>query len=292
VVRWSECRQYATLSALTFAERLGAALLSHSDAYLTAWVVSPDQATVYALTGRAYDPARMAAERVAPAFLSGLANLAGEGRQERLYEISRRLFDSLAFVISVGAAAVVALNFAFVPLWVGPRFFGGQALTVVLACFVVTNVILSSLAEIVFAAGGIGRIEVMRTVEGLVRVCAQFVMLKWVGVIGIPIGGCIGMLLVSAWFLPLVAADLLRRKRSLIYLQLVQVGLRAAALLAVGGALGWLLRRGISTWNSPLFIGISAIVFFVLCLTGFAMSPGLRAEVSLLRVWLRGRILG
>lgn len=287
VVHRTEVAQYARLSAFTFVERVGGALLSHSDAYLTARLISPDQATVYALTGRAYDPVRMAAERIAPAFLPGLAHLAGEGRRERLYEISKRLCDSLTFIISVGAAAVVALNFAFVPLWVGPKFFGGQSLTVMLACFVVTNVILSSLAEIVFAAGGVGRIEAMRAVEGLVRVIAQYVMLKWIGIVGIPIGGCVGMLVVSAWYLPRVAAERLEQKQSVVYWQIAVSGFRAAVLLACGGFLGWLLRRNVPDWNWLIFIVTSIFIFVFLCAIGLAMNPDVRSEVCRLYNRLR-----
>jgi O-antigen/teichoic acid export membrane protein len=287
VVHKKELSQYARLSMLTFLERLGSALLTHSDAYLTAKLVSPEQATVYSLTGRAFDPARMAAERVAPAFLPSLAHLAGEGRRERLYEIANRLFDVLAFVISVGAAAVVALNFAFVPLWVGPDFFGGQSVTMWLACFVVMNVILSSLAEIVFAAGGVGQVEVMRAIEGVVRVATQLVMLQWLGVIGIPIGGCLGMLVVSAWYLPQVAAVRLDQKPAVFYLQIVSSGLRAAVLLALGSALGWGLEQNIPHWNWPMFFGSGVIVGLTLSAAGLAMNRGMRNELAGFVAWYR-----
>ena len=290
IVQLDEFSQYARLSFFTFVERLGGTLLAHSDAYLTARVISPDQATIYALTARAYDPCRMAAERVVPAFLPGLAHLAGEGRRERLNEIVKRLFNILAFVISVGAAAVVALNFAFVPLWVGPEIFGGQSLNVVLALFIVTNVILSGLAEIVFAAGGVGQIEVMRAVEGVVRLTLQYIFLSCVGIIGIPIGGCIGMLMVSAWYLPRVAAERLDQKSSVVYAQILATGLRAAVLLACGGLLGWFLKGSVLHWNVLRFIWSCLVVGLSLGTIGLVINPGMRNELGRLNARLRGRV--
>ncbi len=72
-VRSDEFRSYAVLSTLTFFERMVSTLLSRSDSFLIALIYGNSQVPIYAFTGRALEPVRMAAERLMPAFLPGLA---------------------------------------------------------------------------------------------------------------------------------------------------------------------------------------------------------------------------
>lgn len=289
MIRGEEMRKYRSLSALTFIERLGHALLSQSDAYLIARVESNTAVTQYAMTGRAYDPVRMSSERFAPALLSGLAHMAGEGQTSRLLEVILRLINLSAFMVSVGAACVVALNFAFVDLWLGPGIFGGQSLTVALAVFVVTSVIFGSLAEIVFAVGGVGNVELMRAAEGIVRVILQVVMLRWIGVLGIPIAACLSVVLVSGWYLPRLASRYVGASPWAIVGLLGGHCLRAALLLACGVG-GWAVMTQVSwTWTWWRLVLSGAACLGVFGGIGLAIYPSMRDEVRRLVAHLTAR---
>src|SRR5687768_16550448 len=104
-----ELRAYAGLSSFTFIERVGNALLLNTDVFLGAKLISTETAGTYSLTGRAFEPVRMASDRFAPAFLPGLAHLAGEGNHQRVDEVSNRLLNFVGYIISIGVACVTAL---------------------------------------------------------------------------------------------------------------------------------------------------------------------------------------
>jgi O-antigen/teichoic acid export membrane protein len=282
-----ELRKYSTLSAFTFFERLISGLLTQSDVFITARVVSNEVAVLYSLTGRGFEPVRMAADRLLPAFLPGLAHLAGEGNRERLQEICRRLMSVTAFAISVGAGCVVAMNFAFVKLWVGDINFGGERLTLLFAMLTICNVLFNALAETTFAVGGVGPIEVMRMVEGIVRIILQLVLLKYLGVIGIPLGGCIGMFLVSGTVLPGLSARKLGIDRRTQYRIVAANFLRAGVLMLCGAVVWYVLSGAGIQWTWVKFFGWGALVGILFSAIGLAMSPSTRYECQLFLKRLR-----
>ncbi len=195
----------------------------------------------------------------------------------------------MSFVLSVGAACVVALNFAFVKIWIGGEFFGGQRLTLIFACFVVTNVIFTCLAETVFALGGVGQIEIMRVIEGILRIALQLLLLKYMGLIGIPIGGCIGVLLVSGVYLPGLAARKLGGSARAQYIATAFNFLRAAILLACGGAAWYILDRIVTNWNLLKFLAAGAVAGTLFSSIGLALSPSTRDELRRLFKRLKAR---
>jgi O-antigen/teichoic acid export membrane protein len=273
-----ELRKYAGLSSLTFVERLGNTMLQQSDAYICARFLSVDATAMYSLTGRAYEPVRMASERFGPAFLPGLAHLAGEGNMVRVTEVSDRLLNLVAYIGSVGAASVIALNSMFVALWVGPQFFGGQRLTVAFGVSLVMYVVLSCWSELVFAVGGIGQIEVMKAVEGVVKVAMQIVMVRVWGLIGLPIGACAGMLLVSGWYLPRLAAKLFKQRPTTQFRLWGEHLLRALAMILLGVAGHMIVSRLFTYWTWTRFGAVGLALGLTYALIGLALHPSVRKE--------------
>lgn len=276
----SELRKYSTLSSFTFIERLISGLLTQSDKFIAARLISNQVAMVYSLSGCAFEPVKMGADRLLPAFLPGLAHLSGEGNRERLQEVCKRLMNIVAYVISVGTACVVALNFVFVKLWVGSANFGGQKLTLMFALLTISNVLFLALAETTFAVGGVGPIEVMRAVEAVVRIILQLTLLKYLGIIGIPLGGCIGMMLVSGIYLPGISAQKLGMNRRAQYRLVALNFLRAGVLMACGLAVWYGLNRAAIQWTWVLFFSWSALLALVFGAIGLAMSPAMRDEFN------------
>ncbi len=288
VINKDELRKYSALSTLTFIERIVTALLTQSDLVITARFISNETAVAYSMTGRAFEPIRLLSERMLPAFLPGLAHLSGEGNRERLQEIVARLIGVVSFVISVGAACVVAMNFAFVQLWVGKEYFFGERMTILFAMLAVCNILFSALAETTFAVGGVGPIEIMRVVEGVVRIVLQVVLFKLYGIIGIPLAGCIGMVLVSGYALPGISAQKLGINRRTQYWIVAENFLRCFVLMICGVITFLVLSQTIRVWTWLRFAGCSVVVGIVFTAIGLAISPGPRRELQILFRKLRG----
>ncbi|MEI6235087.1 MAG: oligosaccharide flippase family protein [Planctomycetota bacterium] len=274
-----ELRSYTALSALTFVERIVSGLLIQSDAFFIAKMSSNGSAVIYSLTGRAFDIVRMLSDRMFPAFLPGISHLAGEDKRERLREIATRLMSIVALTISVGAACVIAMNSAFVSLWVGVNFFAGQRLTILFAALTVTNVIFSCIAETAYAIGGVGQVEVMRVVEGAVRIALQLILLKTIGILGLPLGGCLGMLLVSGFWLPRLAAKNFGTDTRTQYIIVAKNFVRSGILMACGLAVWYGFTRHVTAWTWWKFAGCSVGVGIAFGALALAMSPSTREEL-------------
>jgi O-antigen/teichoic acid export membrane protein len=83
--------------------------------------------------------------------LVGLAQLKGEGRPERVREVVLSLVRLTLAAAGGVACAVVALNPAFVTVWVGAARFGGVRLNLALAAVVLAH----SLTHVLFTTAGV-----------------------------------------------------------------------------------------------------------------------------------------
>lgn len=184
---------------------------------------------------------------------------------------------------------MVALNFAFVQLWLGPELFAGQRVTLALACFVAFNVTISSLGEVIFAVGGVGKIEVLRATEGVVRILLQYLLLIRFGLVGIPLGGCLSLAVVSCWYLPRLWSRQVGGSASHAYLQLAVHILRAGVLLLFGMAAHVGFSRFVSHWTWPRLAASGIAVAVAAILIGVAMNSSIRRELELLGERARAR---
>lgn len=289
-----ELGSYASLVSVTFLERLGTTLIQQLDAFLAAWLISPHHAAVYSFTGKALDPVRLSSERFGPAFLPGLAHLAGEGKTDRAVEVSRRLLSVVSYIASVGAACVVALNFAFLPLWLGASkgavLFGGQPLTLLLAVSVVISVSVSTLCDVVFALGGIRVNAAVRLLEGVVKLALQIALALRFGVVGLAVGAGLASLLVTGVFMPAAAARLFGRRPAEQSRDLAATLLRSALTLAGGALLGWALRASGISWSWPGFLLAAMVAAVALGAWGLVAHTPVRQDAASVVRAVRARL--
>ena len=213
------------------------------------------------------------------AAFSHLVGAAGTVGTQRIFD---RLRNSCVFIIFVGMAGTVALNYAFVARWVGPQLFGGTLLTCLLA--IEMGEVLSMLVhqEMLFAMGAVGEIGRVRLHEGLFKVAAQALLCWAVGIAGIPLAG-----ILSASFARLVLVPPLEAR----YLGLDLTRARRAAwvelarlLAAVGmGLLGYALAvRVLPAGSWPAFTAAAALAAVVYAGCGWVLLPSVRRELTVL----------
>jgi O-antigen/teichoic acid export membrane protein len=269
-------KAYASLTAFTFAERVAGVLVYQADGFISAKMISNHVAAVYSMTGRAFDPVRMATDRFGPAFLPSLAHLSGEGNRARVAEVSGMLLRVIGFVLAVGIGCVIALNKGFVTVWVGPHLFGGQWLTVAMGLAVASTVTIGTLGEMIFALGGIGKIEIVRMIENVVQFTLKITLLNYFGLIGLPLGMLAGTALVGAWYIPRIAARLMQQDLGLQYRRLAMTFLRIALMAAIGYVVSRLLPRIIDGWTWPRFIACAVVVGTIFGGIGLLIDPYVR----------------
>jgi O-antigen/teichoic acid export membrane protein len=281
VVRRQEFHAYASLTAITFMERVAGVLVSHGDSFIAARFIAADAAAIYGLTSRGFDPARMVAERLAPAFMPGLAHLAGEGGKARLAQVADSLLRAVGFVLAVGIASAVVLNKAFVSLWVGQNFFGGQVLTVAIGLAIGSTVSIGCAGEMAFALGGVGRIEIIRMLENFAKLSLQLLCIWLFGLVGLPLGVMLGSMAVGLFWIPRVTAELMHQPLARQYARLVLTLARIGVMVSIGCGVHLIVEQHVGEWTWPKFVLVGSLV-------GTAFSGLYLASDASMRELIRG----
>lgn len=107
-------------------------LQSNANVLVVGMLAGPQSAAIYGLTVRAHETVLLVIAQTNAAIAPSLAHLLGENGQQRFRDLLLKLLFVTAAIAAVGMATTVALNEAFVRLWVGAAQFGGQATSVLM----------------------------------------------------------------------------------------------------------------------------------------------------------------
>lgn len=113
----------------SFGWRMAAA----SNSIIIVSIGSPEMAVVYACTAKLGEILMQLSWQLSDSGLVGLAQLSGEGKQQRVREVVLAMLRILLIAAGGVAVIVIAFNPNFVSLWVGTDKFGGLTLNILLA---------------------------------------------------------------------------------------------------------------------------------------------------------------
>jgi O-antigen/teichoic acid export membrane protein len=222
---------------------LGWRMVAASDSLILLSVAGPAMAVVFAVTSKLGDVLTQMSWQLPDAGHVGLAQLAGEGRPERVREVVVAMLRVTLLASGAVAGLVLAFNPTFVTLWVGAGRFGGLAMNGLFAAEVVTLSLTHSLiapaatlGERLWAGYGV-------VAQGVVHVALALALGHLFGAAGVVGAGLASSMLVGY---P-VAVHLLRRASGLTQRELLAGAIvpwlaRAAPLLALAGATGYAAR--------------------------------------------------
>ncbi len=148
-----------------------------SDNLVVALFLDPVATTTLALTKKASEMVVMIASRFSSSFVSGLAHLFGESARARGREVTVRLLRVSFAMAAVGAGAVVALNDAFVTLWVGRTFYGGGLLNALLAAASFASLAVLTMNVLFYARGDIRTTAFADVAEGATRLALSLALI-------------------------------------------------------------------------------------------------------------------
>lgn len=131
-----------------------------------------------------------------------LSALIAEGDKEGL----RRLvlhFLRAGIIFSFGAAAFVwAMNPVFVNLWVGPRHYGGDRLSLIFSSWILLEVFSRGFSYFLYAAGKNRLMMAAQAAEAALNLVFSIVLVRWFGLVGLAMGTAIAAVLTTSWFIP------------------------------------------------------------------------------------------
>ena len=170
---------------------------------LVGLVLGPSTAAVYVTSGMVMSMIGEPMYQVISSGNPGLMGLCGQQNWERVAQVRKEMYFLLIFFMSLLGTGIIALNGAFLTLWVGPQFYGGTILT---AGIVLSMVVLF-----------LSRIDLLITdamlflhektyaffCAGLIVVSTAVIFLKLWGINGMVVSTLLGnlFLLVIAWIL-------------------------------------------------------------------------------------------
>lgn len=205
----SEAKGLLRLSGSMLLVRVASTAIERSDALLSGALISSSAAIQVTLTGRLYEMVRMVSDRFGTALQPGLAHLKGSGEQAKSRAIVMSLVSTVAFTAAAGCTAVLAVNRAFVAVWVGEENYGGLGLSALQGGQCLVGCVAVALAQAMTAGGLFRRVGAMNVVEAAVKIGGVMVLVPWLGVKAFPIAGLAVLALVSMPYLSrLVAAEL------------------------------------------------------------------------------------
>jgi O-antigen/teichoic acid export membrane protein len=186
---YSAAREMALASPSTAAGGLSYALMNQSEGALIGFFLRPELVPSYTLTRKGADVLGSLLNMIGFASYGGFAHLVGSAQRHRAWQVLAEI-TSLRYSLSIAAAAaVMALNPSFVSLWVGPEMYGGHWLTVFMALQMIFTGGAYLMNYLYRACGPVVKGSLALVVESLIRVPLMIVLLRWLGVIGIPLAG-------------------------------------------------------------------------------------------------------
>jgi O-antigen/teichoic acid export membrane protein len=275
-------RSVSTQGLGSWTAGLGWRMVAASDSVVIVMLMGPAAAVVYALTAKMGTIGMQVSWQLPDAALVGLAQLKGEGRADRVRVVTVQLLRLLLVASGGVACAVVALNPAFVTVWVGPQRFGGMALNAMIAAVILSH----SLAHGLFATSATLGTRVQAgwaaLAQGAVNLAAALLLGPVLGLPGVALAAVLSTALVAypagIW--------MLRRTTGIGQAELWRSALgpwavRAAGLLLVGGGVS-LLGARLTPWLPLALAPVVGLLYL------WVMRP-LYAELPLparVRPWL------
>ncbi|MCX6082561.1 MAG: oligosaccharide flippase family protein [Chloroflexi bacterium] len=198
-----EFTHFLNTSGLFFLAGLASLLLYSTDTLLVGAIIGPSVAASYTTSGAVL---RMIGEplfQFVGAGNAGLVGLCGEKDWERVANVRKEMYFILFFFMAILGSGVIALNGAFLKLWLGAEFYGGSLLTI----FLVLSLTATFLARIDFTISNAMLYLREQTwallTAGSVGLGSGLFFLRIFGVGGMAIGMAIGnlVLLTIAWIL-------------------------------------------------------------------------------------------
>jgi O-antigen/teichoic acid export membrane protein len=190
-------RELIRLAGYMLVSKIASMLQTSSDGVLTAIMLGPSQTAMLVLTGKVVDVARMIPDRLGAAMQPSLAHLAGVGNRERSLRISTHFLVAASLVAAPLIATAVVLNRDVVRLWVGARLYGGQPLSALIGISSLLTLLSTAIYHVLFANGLIETTSKISLVAGAVKIVLLAVLLRWLGLIAVPIATTAAILIVT-----------------------------------------------------------------------------------------------
>jgi O-antigen/teichoic acid export membrane protein len=189
--------------------QIASALTAGSDLLIVGRAVNAATVVVYSSTNKLVSVLQNQPQILASVALPGISHMKTSESRERILQATTALTQAMLLLAGAIACILLAVNQQFVTLWLGPSFFGGMPLTVVLLVTFLLRQADYTLAITLFAFGHEKLLSIRALTDGAVSVAIAFLLVRYWGLAGVAFGFLCGAALVS------IPTDLLLLKKTL-----------------------------------------------------------------------------
>ena len=173
-------------------------LLSSSNSLVITFLGHPEWVPIFSCTAKVSMAATQLVWLTPDSGLVGLAQLYGEVKATpRVRHVVGLLQHVHLLLAGAAACALLAFNPTFVTRWVGAPLFGGLTLNTLLAFGVVLYSLVHGLTSAASVLGSRVQVGILTLVNGAVQLAAAIVLGRWLGLVGIALGGLVAACLTS-----------------------------------------------------------------------------------------------
>ena len=175
-------------------------LTGGADVLVIAHLLGPAVVVVYTCTCKLVSVLQNQPQILAGVALPGLSQMKTSATRERTMKATVCLTQAMLFVAGGIFVVVLALNQDFVKIWMGPKFFGGPVLTILVVVNFLIRLIAYTLTLALFAFG-YEKLSALRFLsDGVVSIALAYTLVHWLGLAGTVAGFLAGALLIGIPF--------------------------------------------------------------------------------------------
>jgi O-antigen/teichoic acid export membrane protein len=203
IITWKSAVELMKPSGMMFIARGGATLTGQSDNFLIGLIMGSHAVVAYDLTKRAYEMLRLLMGTPIGAFAPALAHFFGElqGETARAKGLAEALIHVSTVIGMVLIGGYLILNRAFVSLWVGPVFYAGDLVMILIGIYGLLSAQTLPLYQIVLGRGRFATAALATGAEGVLRILLILIMARWWGLPGVALAMVLSLAASGWWIL-------------------------------------------------------------------------------------------
>ena len=196
-LRWSSLQPLVKSGAGQWLGSLGWQLAFASDGVIIAFLGHREFVPIYVITSRLPLTLLQLSWALPDNTAVGLAQLNAEGRPERVMEVFSTLLRFHLITAGLIACGVLAGNFGFVGIWVGPDLYGGAALNGVFALDVIALSLAHGLMVPLAVLGRRLSVGILTLLNGVSHIVLALVFGRMWGLPGVALGTALSALMTT-----------------------------------------------------------------------------------------------
>jgi O-antigen/teichoic acid export membrane protein len=260
---WRTVKELLKPATMMFLTRGGSTLVRQSDNLLIGIVLDARAVLLYALTQKASSVLTMLVGHSVGSFAPALAHFFGSTKQRLEDEKSltaNLIHVTLVFsLVSMGGYYI--FNRFFMHIWVGPSYYAGDLVVLLLTIYSLIQSITLVLFQIVFAKGRFIPAALSTGLEAILRIPLTLLLVRWYGLPGVGLAAILSLCASGLWIL---GRQYVQDFPNAIGAALSNVGLVAAGVVAFGAVfLSVDIPESIGTFVVKCFLYVGCLGFWV-----------------------------